>query len=248
MDQLLAADAAFRGMLAECVAAGPARCAMAGVNGTTTAAELEATLLRMAETFKRAPLAVGDAVVTYKAVMELLFLTIKYPSSVATAAQHIADLVLHTADGRDLTGVVEYFKAVTGSIALGPDDDAVLGIKCGDTFPRAATLADAQPDIDRMVETSELFGRLVAGVVMQCARWPFVARERYAGDFVVRSRFPVLFVGNTYDPATPVASARNMSASFEGSVVLEHRGFGVRFLFSLPPSLSLSLYLIAYAS
>jgi len=43
----------------------------------------------------------------------------------------------------------------------------------------------------------------------------------------VRTKNPVLLVGQTYDPVTPMASARNISAGFEGSVVLEVMGFGV---------------------
>jgi len=35
-----------------------------------------------------------------------------------------------------------------------------------------------------------------------------------------------LLVGNSYDPVTPLVSAMNTSAGFEGSVVLHHNGYG----------------------
>lgn len=63
-----------------------------------------------------------------------------------------------------------------------------------------------------------------------CAQWPFEAAERYEGSFLgVETKNPILFVGNTYDPVTPLASAHNVSAGFVGSVVLQHDRYGVRY-------------------
>ena len=55
------------------------------------------------------------------------------------------------------------------------------------------------------------------------------AKERYTAGFDnIRTKNPFLFVGSPFDPLTPLASARNVSAGFEGSVVLQHNGYGVR--------------------
>ena len=62
---------------------------------------------------------------------------------------------------------------------------------------------------------------------MLCAQWQFVGKDRYEGDFRVKTKKPILFIGNTYDPVTPLASAKAMSEKFEGSVVLERGGYGV---------------------
>ncbi|KAL2130243.1 hypothetical protein VTI74DRAFT_6720 [Chaetomium olivicolor] len=219
VDQLLSADDAFRGVLDACIKAGPAKCALATVN--STAVELEKTLMRLADNFKHAPMAVGDTVINTRFVRELYFIVIKYPSNVAAAAVHINNL-LHR---RNLTAVVDFYNGLQADIATG-DDDALLGIKCGDTIPRASALADVMPDIRHMMRTSKVFGPYLAEIGTMCARWPFEAKERYAGSFKVKTRTPILFVGNTYDPATPAASARNMSVSFEGSVMVEQHGFG----------------------
>jgi len=58
------------------------------------------------------------------------------------------------------------------------------------------------------------------------------------GDFRVKTKNPVLLIGSTYDPVTPIASAHNVSAGFEGSVVLERGGFGVSFHFGHDASIS----------
>ncbi|KXX73109.1 Tripeptidyl aminopeptidase [Madurella mycetomatis] len=220
VDQLLSADSAFRAILAECIRVGPEKCALASVN--STAAELEDTLFSFAETFKASPMAAGSSVIDYRLIRELLFVVVKYPSDIANAAVHINNLLT----GTNLTAVAEYYNDLMAGLAAG-NDDAVWGIKCSDTFPRYEDLVGIIPDVERMLESSELFGNLIASLATQCATWPFVAKERYDGPFEgIRTPTPVLFIGNTYDPVTPVVSAKNMSAGFEGSVVVEQRGFG----------------------
>ncbi|KAJ2970511.1 hypothetical protein NUW58_g9672 [Xylaria curta] len=60
-----------------------------------------------------------------------------------------------------------------------------------------------------------------------CAQWKLEPRERYTEGFAgVKTRKPLLVIGNTYDSATSIKSARNISETLEGSVLLEHGGFG----------------------
>lgn len=239
-DQLLAADKAFRAMLDACIKAGD-KCALSHVN--STAIELETTLRVLAEDYRRAPVAVGDSVISYEVVLGLYYIVLKYPSDVGTAAVLINNLLTR----ENLTAVAEYYAALNAAIALG--GEALPAIKCGDSFPRSAELAGVIPEVEYMKQTSSLFGLATVGYAMQCARWPFEAKERYSGDFKVKTKTPALFIGNTYDPSTPAASAQNMSASFEGSRMLEQNGFGVSFSFKTPPYfLSLCLLLIPIES
>ena len=68
---------------------------------------------------------------------------------------------------------------------------------------------------------------------MPCARWPLPgARERYDGDFRVKTKNPVLVVSAVWDPVTPLVSAKNVSSGFEGSVLLQRDGFGVSTYFT----------------
>ena len=115
---------------------------------------------------------------------------------------------------------------VTFGEALGGDESAT-GIHCGDKGPRAKSLEDVMPGIQALGNTSRLIGPTVMGLVTTCAQWRYQAKERYQGDFRVKTRHPVLVIGNTWDPATPLRSARNISATLEGSVVLEQHGYGV---------------------
>lgn len=106
---------------------------------------------------------------------------------------------------------------------------AVWGIRCGDRRQRSSSRAELEPEIAQLEANSRWFAHFgVAPNGYLCAQWPFEAAERYEGGFAgVRTRNPVLFVGNTFDPVTPLASARNMSAGFEGSIVLQHDSYGV---------------------
>jgi hypothetical protein len=53
------------------------------------------------------------------------------------------------------------------------------------------------------------------------------AKERYTGGFEdLKTKNPLLFIGSPFDPITPLPSARNASAGFMGSVVLQHDGYG----------------------
>ena len=82
-------------------------------------------------------------------------------------------------------------------------------------------------EVDYLMESSPEFGGVAPEFSMICARWPFEAKEVKTVDGDVETRKPVLFVGNTYDPATPVHSAYTMSELFPGSVVVEQKGYGV---------------------
>lgn len=224
IDQFLTADSGFRAILAACIEAGPEKCALASLN--SNAADLEATLIGMADKYGKNPVAVGGTVINSRMVTELLFIVIKYTSGIATAAEHLTNLVT----GTNLTEVVAYYDKLSSGVAI--KNDSSMGIKCSDTFPRADSIEDIIPDVEHMLQSSELFAPLLAGIAAQCANWPWAAKERYGGPWVgIKTKNPVLWFGNTYDPATPLASAKNMSAGFEGSVVVEQRGFGVSFLF-----------------
>jgi pimeloyl-ACP methyl ester carboxylesterase len=221
VDQLLSADAGFRAILTQCIEAGPERCALASIN--STAADLEATLFDVADKYGKSPVAAGKTVIDSKVVKELLFIMLKYPNDVVNATIHISNLVT----GTNLTAAAEYYNKLSGDVAMG-NDDAFYGIKCGDTIPRAESLSDVLPDVEHMMETSELFGASLATTITQCATWPWAAKEVYGGPFEnIKTKTPLLLFGNTYDPVTPVASAKNMSAAFVGSVAVEQHGFGV---------------------
>ena len=106
--------------------------------------------------------------------------------------------------------------------------EANQGIHASDVSLRTDNLTSLYPLIKQSFGMSELFGDIRLSSALQFAQWRLKAKGGYKGDFSdIKTRSPILFVGNTFDPVTPLVSARNASASFVGSVVLEHGGHGV---------------------
>ena len=109
------------------------------------------------------------------------------------------------------------------------------GIRASDVSLRTNNLTTLYPLIQKAFGISELLGDYLVSPALHYAQWRFKAKGGYQGAFCdVRTRNPVLFVGNTFDPLTPLISARNASAGFVGSVVLEHGGHGVSTPFISP--------------
>ncbi|KAJ7209103.1 TAP-like protein-domain-containing protein, partial [Mycena rebaudengoi] len=61
---------------------------------------------------------------------------------------------------------------------------------------------------------------------MACTAWPDFPKDHFKGPFVANTSFPLLLVGNTADPVTPLNDAKRMSKGFAGSVVLTQDSAG----------------------
>ena len=107
---------------------------------------------------------------------------------------------------------------------LGPE--ALFGIQCGDVSLRSNNLNEIKPIVEEIFEASYWFGDYQTIFPVACSHWKFRAKERFYGPFVGKTQNPILFISSPYDVVTPMVSARNVSAGFDGSIVLEHRGFG----------------------
>jgi hypothetical protein len=108
-----------------------------------------------------------------------------------------------------------------------PTDESLQGIRCGDKFLRSKDLGPVRSELfNQMYKTSARFGDTSTYTMTLCAQWEFEAKERYDGEFHVATSYPILLIGNTWDPATPLKSAHNLSAGLSGSVVLQHNGHG----------------------
>lgn len=133
------------------------------------------------------------------------------------------------------------FPKVSSSIVTG---QALVGIHCGDNNARVTTLEDFLPAAEELHRKSRIMGPTASLNSKTCPQWKIRPRERYDGNFTAKTKNPMLIVGNTWDPVTPLVSAKNVSTGFEGSVVLEVRGWGVS-IFSFS-SLLVSSWLLVH--
>ena len=199
-------------------------CALAA-NDTTTAESIADSIDTLLQDLKFNPIPVqvqgNDFLqITYELVKNIIFGSMynaaNYPS-LATALQGL------------LTSDYAAFLSFLADVSSDDDDDtnALYGIRCGDQTFRSDDLTDLQPYIAANMAISSFAGDVWPHNMMVCARWKLRAKERYAGDFEVRTKHPVLLVGNTWDPVTPLIAARNVSKGLEGSVVLQQNSTGV---------------------
>ncbi len=124
------------------------------------------------------------------------------------------------ADGMDLV------PGPYGSAGFGRTSNPFAGVACADSDNPASERAWERAGI-RSDRRSPWFGRLWTWASSVCASWPAETKEdRFAGPFATTTSNPVLVVGNTYDPATPLHGARAVNRLLEGSRLLVMNGWG----------------------
>lgn len=220
-EMVAATDATWEQFMRGCIAA-PQNCALARNHHTFQ--DLESAMRRLFDTFRNNPPVYNGSLVFELSFLESHVYNALYsPSKWPQLATSLDGLLRG-----DLEPIVA---SISEGGAIPSQAQAILGIRCGDKKLRTDKLADLGADLNQYRRTSRWFWDWGWGYyVMPCAQWKFHAKERYNGDFRVKTKNPMLIVGNTYDPVTPLVSARNMSEGFEGSVLLTHNGHGVSIL------------------
>lgn len=99
------------------------------------------------------------------------------------------------------------------------------GVACADSVnprnPRAWVRASRRDDY-----TMPWFGRLWTWSSSICARWPGSSADAYRGPWKTNTSTPLLVIGNSHDPATPISGARAANRLFDGSRLLMMDGWG----------------------
>lgn len=100
---------------------------------------------------------------------------------------------------------------------------ALYAIACTDS-PSPASLTDVQKLAGDATRVAPHFGATTAWIGLPCTYWPVKA---HATPPVQRTgTAPVLLIGNTRDPATPYAWAKNVASQLPGSSLLTYEGTG----------------------
>lgn len=73
---------------------------------------------------------------------------------------------------------------------------------------------------------SEFAGEIWAADKSAVQTWSIVGKERHYGNFTSHTRHPILYVGNDYDPVTPLQYSRKMATLFPNAAVLRVKSFG----------------------
>ncbi|VDC03757.1 unnamed protein product [Peniophora sp. CBMAI 1063] len=105
--------------------------------------------------------------------------------------------------------------------------DALLTVACNDSPVQNYTVSEWQSRYDAATDVSE-YADVYFGLSMRCQSWPVATANRVPSPSSIggNTSVPILFVGNTIDPATPHAGAVATSALFPGSALLTQNSTG----------------------
>jgi pimeloyl-ACP methyl ester carboxylesterase len=224
-------DATFLGFLDACLEVGPEKCPFANHGNTTD--ELVAVWEQIIWDMKFDMLPYSDpesgvgGYIEYNSLMYFVHQGLYRPQAYQNMSVALDALVR-----RDpltyLTATAPKATDPDAPADPAPATTAVYGIRCGDKQTDAQTLEDFYPWVDKAKATSKWFYGFGLGPnALLCAHWKSHAKEIFDGPFEgIKTKNPLLVIGNRFDPVTPVVSAKKVSAGFEGSYMLEINSFG----------------------
>ncbi|EOD47190.1 putative alpha beta hydrolase fold-1 protein [Neofusicoccum parvum UCRNP2] len=176
-------------------------------------------------------------VVTWSDVRLFMFMALYEPlHAFPLMAEMLAAMSRGDEDGemeRYLTGKHFFACAASGNDTnvAQVDGEASMAIMCSDGDPQDYLDIDGMDEHWRKLDAiSPTVGAMWAGHRMNCAGWTIRPKYRftdYKPEFGGNTSNPILWVGNTADPVTPLVNAHKMKSLFPGSEVLAQNSPGL---------------------
>lgn len=249
---LLDTDKAFDAFFTGCAKAGLDRCALY----SPVVDDIRRNVTRILEKIKRQPIPVKTeasyGVVDLLAVRSAIFFALYSPWALfQSLAEALAKLA--TGDAVPIFSMPTWRQSRQPGFECSCDGrkpqpptlgEGTISILCNDGDKVPLDLSNAEDHFRDALKRSE-FGDLFAGVRMYYTGWPNPSRS-FEGPLEANTSHPILLVGNTADPVTPLDAAKKLSANFEGSVVLTQNSAGHCSLST--PSICTQLYINQYLS
>ncbi|KIX03032.1 uncharacterized protein Z518_06582 [Rhinocladiella mackenziei CBS 650.93] len=217
---LVDADKTLLAFLEEC-AKNKDRCALAQYTGQSTALDLLNIVNAALEPLGQNATTGPEAWSIYATLKQTIYSGLYFPRRWPVLAETITALLNGSS-----TDAVSSTNASATPVPYNLGVDSINGIRCSDTLWEAASAEDILDQVKYQGTVSQSFSDAGYFFTWVCAAWKLRAKEQYTGDFSAKTKFPILFVNGPFDVATPLVSAHNASAGFEGSVVLQHAGYG----------------------
>ncbi|KAK0504497.1 TAP-like protein-domain-containing protein [Armillaria luteobubalina] len=217
------ADKVMQSFFEGCVAAGADACAFYA----STAEEISNNLDFLYESLLIQPVPVVSppfyGVVDYTALRTAVWNAVCAPYQLfSLLAEGLASL----ADGNGT--IIFEIQASVYDPSSGYDNtwDAGIAVACGD----AANYTDSVADLFAYAHDVEALSTFSnSQIIMQrirCEGWKFHRGDIFTGPIAGNTSYPILFIGNTADPITPLSAAFKLSTAFPGSVVLTQNSSG----------------------
>jgi pimeloyl-ACP methyl ester carboxylesterase len=189
----------------------------------------KATALTVVDRLDRAPVAVGDRMLTQSDGLYAVLGALYSPRS---GWPRLGDALGDALSGRGggLLALADAYNDRQADGSYRNTVEANLAINCADesTSPDPGAYARLA---DELAGVSVLFGRAIAWSALPCGRWPVPARG-IAGPRRAPGSPPIVVVGTLRDPATPMAWARALAAQLDNGVLVENDASGHAAYFS----------------
>ncbi|KAM0719823.1 hypothetical protein Q7P37_003958 [Cladosporium fusiforme] len=229
-----------------CAQAGYPTCSLANSTGKTTSKSVEARVKNATNSLLHNPLPVIGAnpeVITYSDAKHLIFASLYSPM---VSFPIIANLLagFEQGDGSLFAELLRPYHQLTCPVSpesagnassltpynkatgvLAPD--STMAIACADGDDQSwMTKSQYSAYWKRLAKLSPTIGPMWAMFRMYCIHYSVRPAYRFTAPFEANASHPILLIGNTADPVTPLANAFKMSKGFPGSVVLTQNSAG----------------------
>ncbi|SOV04935.1 uncharacterized protein UDID_02961 [Ustilago sp. UG-2017a] len=229
---LLDTDAGFDGFFDECVKAGPKACALSEqASDDESGEDLKKKFLHLLDDLKYHPLPVVQAnvpqLLTFSMVLETFFMALYKPAG----WPKLADMLNDVTNGNGTAFVNAYGDSTYHVPQIPESEEANAAIACGDGLhdPREKSwsINRAKEHIRTLEKDSPLFGQFFSEQGIKCVgSWKIRSNERHQGKFNSNTSFPLLTLGNDFDPVTPGRFADMMADKFGSAVSVRRAGYG----------------------
>ncbi|CUS09197.1 unnamed protein product [Tuber aestivum] len=217
-----------------CSQAGPLRCAF---HTGSTPEDVTIRLHNLLQKLSAEPLPIPSSrsttsapeIITESDVRNLLFASLYSPlSSFPIMAQILA--ALESGDGTGyLTVARTGFECDCPGNPRTPNTggEVALAVACSDGAPVPDDRRAFDEYLQELTSQTRTFGGVWAKLRLGCINWSFRPKGlTFSGPYSGNTSTPMLIIGNTRDPVTPLINAHTMSKGFPGSAVLEQNSEG----------------------
>ncbi|KAF7307452.1 Abhydrolase-4 domain-containing protein [Mycena indigotica] len=226
-------DQVFRAFAVGCAAAGPSGCAFYSGSPDQILTNIET----LASSLRARPIPIqtstSHGILDFSAFRTTLFRSLYVPyAQFPTLAKALASLASGNAsDFWELSLVVRGMRQPfqcgcnPGEFQFESLGEATWAVLCNDGAQISADYEDFEAYYTELSKTST-FADQWTMPRMGCLEWPKFPKTNFQGPFTANTSFPLLLIGNTGDPVTPLWSAQKVSKGFKDSVVLTQDSFG----------------------
>lgn len=220
-----------------CARAGYPACALANSTGVTTTADVESRVRNITHSLIHNPLPVvgpNPEVITYSDAKHLIFAGLYSP---IRSFPQIANLLAGVEQGNG-TLFAELLRPYHELVCPADNDppwsmigvlapEATMAIACADGDDQSwMTKSQYSEYWHDLAKRSPTIGPMWAMFRMYCIHYSVRPVHRFTAPFEANTSHPILMIGNTADPVTPLKNAFKMSKGYPGSVVLTQNSTG----------------------